>query len=225
MQQFKNLLCCITSRVKGIGTQHCDKAYFDFIKEMQKVIVWLVKVMLSICQRLAGNWIMLSIVYLVIGFAQTDISSLAAVWWWYHLFNHLGFKGLFLLFPILAYSQLCLVLLYDFYILIPTFVFSVVVWLQWHAGVCWPKPFLFSFVTIVHPLLSLIVADLMFLCLWLTGVKSGLASAIVTVVVKETKSPVPLPWGNRTASCGQRCCRTSGRIQSFPTMSCRSGTR
>ena len=44
-------------------------------------------------------------------------------------------------------------------------------------------------------------------------------------LVKETKSPVPLPWGNRTASCGRRCCRTSGRILSSPTTSCRSGTR
>lgn len=61
--------------------------------------------------------------------------------------------------------------------------------------------------------------------LWLTGVKSGLAGVTVTVAVKETESPIPLTWGNRTASCDQRCCRISGRTLSSLTMSCRSGTR
>lgn len=98
---------------------------------------------------------------------------------------------------------------------------SVVERLPWCAAVflstCFP-------LSPVHPPLYLIVADLPLPDLWLTGVKSGLASAAVTVV-KETESPVPLPWGNRTASCGPRCCRTSERIQSSPITNCRSGTR
>lgn len=55
--------------------------------------------------------------------------------------------------------------------------------------------------------------------------ENSLASAGVTVVVKENHESIQLTWGNRTASCGQRCCRTSGRTRSSPTTSCRSGTR
>ena len=51
---------------------------------------------------------------------------------------------------------------------------------------------------IVHPPLFLVVFDLLCPFLWLTGVKSGLARALDTVIVKETVKPIPLPWGNRT---------------------------
>lgn len=133
-------------------------------------------------------------------------------------FNHL-------LLSTVADSHLYLVLIEEWGFLFPHIFLSVAEWLQWRAAVCWPTVFHLSFVTGGHPPVCLIVADLQCFHIWLTGVKNGPASAIATVVVKETTSPVPLTWGNRTASCGQRCCRTCGRTRSSPTTSCRSGTR
>ena len=141
-------------------------------------------------------------------FIFTDIISVFYCWW----VDKTSFSTIF---------PRYLVLLEKSCFLISYFLLAA----EWRTALCWPTVFHFPFVTGGHPPVRVIVADLLFLRLWLTGVKSGLASAIVTVVVKETKSPVPLPWGNRTASCGQRCCRTSGRIRSSPTTSCRSGTR
>lgn len=114
----------------------------------------------------------------------------------------------------------------EYSFLLPHILLFVAERLRWRAAGCWPTVFHFSFVAGGHRRVRLIVADLCCFFPSLTDrCENSLASAGVTVVVKENHESIQLTWGNRTASCGQRCCRTSGRTRSSPTTSCRSGTR